>query len=306
MVSEDGDKCSSKLNPGTYIIRSVLSPSLPLNLTRKDTDSHPTVCIWSVVKSPTQRWCIEYGTDGYLIRNADTNHYLSYDNDVSAASSSQSKSTVLGPTPGTRVLGTSHPASWELQQVESYYFIKLASNPSLILDVSGSMKNTGTPLIMWDDFHRSANQRFILERVDDIQPPSYRNKPYVGPVPPGIYWFGQPYYDLTKPAERKGISSWRKLPSVLALGVTSCLPPEDEQPANIHLLPSGDGPWPHQIWEVESGRKGYRIRNLGINAYLSYVDSKLVFDNAVEGTTSVTEWVPKRDPSAGASDVFDV
>ncbi|KAG8937155.1 hypothetical protein FRC02_003830 [Tulasnella sp. 418] len=305
MVSEADDRFSI-LEPGTYIIRSIVSHSMPLNLTQKDSDAQPVVCTWNAARSPTQRWCIETGANGVLIRNAETNHYMSYEFDPDMASSSHSGSRDTkpqDPISGTRVIGTGHPTPWELQQGKSFYFIKLASNPKLVLDLYGSMQCNGARLIT-SDFHGGNNQRWVFKKVDDIRPPSYNRKSYIGPVPPGVYWFGQPYRKATKLPDVDNISL-RKLPSVLALGVTSRLTPEDEEHADIHLVPIRNGPWPHQIWAVESGRKGYRIRNLGINAYLSYVDSNLVFDNAVDGSTSVTEWVPKQDSATDISDIFD-
>ncbi|KAG8909633.1 hypothetical protein FRC02_007654, partial [Tulasnella sp. 418] len=133
----------------------------------------------------------------------------------------------------------------------------------LVLDVEGFGAYNGAHVMI---------KGGLLKKVDDIQPPSYSRKSHLGPVPAGIYTFR---------------------------AVTARLPLDDDGNANTHLEPIGNGPWPHQIWSLESGRRGHRIKNLGIGAYMSYVDSKILLENMEEGSSSVTEWGLEPDQISG-------
>ncbi|KAG8918322.1 hypothetical protein FRC02_002460 [Tulasnella sp. 418] len=79
-------------------------------------------------------------------------------------------------------------------------------------------------------------------------------------------------------------------PSVAAITVAARFPLDIGHTTHIQLSGIGDAPWPNQIWTLESGVHGYRLKNLASAAYLNYIDRKPVMESIVY-VSYATEWV---------------
>ncbi|KAG8948143.1 hypothetical protein FRC03_000820 [Tulasnella sp. 419] len=148
----------------------------------------------------------------------------------------------------------------------------------------------GYQVIICDVYHGEPNQRWTFHKITDDHPPSYTKQIHIGPVPPGLYWLGQPS-EAHKSADKQAIPPGQA-PSTAALGATARIPLGDEDKAYAHLSAIAGGPWLHQIWALEPGRRGYRLRNVGMDAYLNYIETEPVLESASvsSGLFSVTEW----------------
>ncbi|KAG8921289.1 hypothetical protein FRC02_000328 [Tulasnella sp. 418] len=108
---------------------------------------------------------------------------------------------------------------------------------------------------------------FIEEPGDE--PPLYRRNSHIGPIPSGVYWLGQAEIRTTS------VPNAAKLLSTGALTVTSQAL-QEQSATPLHLSPLQDRPWPHQVWMIESGMRGYSLKNLVTNTYLTLVDREVV------------------------------
>jgi len=108
---------------------------------------------------------------------------------------------------------------------------------------------------------------------------------YSGPLRPGKYWLGQPD-EQTWPKAREA-------PSTAALSANTRYPLRGDSTASTHLSAIGNGPWPNQIWTLESGHRGYRLRNEATESCLNYVNGAPVLEAYTTDTSlhSNTEWV---------------
>ncbi|KAG8912604.1 hypothetical protein FRC02_005920, partial [Tulasnella sp. 418] len=118
---------------------------------------------------------------------------------------------------------------------------------------------------------------------EDEDPPSYLSSTYIGPLPPRAYWIGQP--DGNNSAEVAA-----KAASAAGITVSARLPLAERETAPIHLDAVWKAPWPNQIWILEPGTHGYRLKNLGTNTYLTYLESEPVVQQCSSGVTSSSEW----------------
>ncbi|KAG8914099.1 hypothetical protein FRC02_005113, partial [Tulasnella sp. 418] len=282
-VSSKNIKSCTSLEPGTYIIQCVVS-SCTLNIYRSEERRNPGICHYRTFKSRSERWLIEQGEEGYRFKNISTGLYISLIPYIKS---------------GDEVLALQHPFEWIVEEnEEGIYHVKVASNPQLFLDFG-----CGDQVLVCDDCHGEPNQQWTFERINDDHLPLRNKQIYIGPVPPGLYWLGQP-------GEAHEYAHWRNIPpdgvpSIAALGATARLPLGDENQAYAHLAPVADGPWLHQIWALEPGRHGYRLRNVALNAYLNYVDSEPVLESTVSGFLSVTEWSLAKDKESDPKDRRD-
>ncbi|KAG8923341.1 hypothetical protein FRC02_011211 [Tulasnella sp. 418] len=275
-MSDTSKDCPSPLEAGTYIIRSTLSKT-PLNVVLQEDGKTRAVCIWKTTRSPTQLWRAELTKKGYRFRNVSTNTHLSYGKDKK-------------PEPLTQVVAIDRPIEWHVQAIDDYFLIKLASNPKLGLDVQEHKKQDGTNIILFDA-HGDVNQRWRFEKAEDKQFSIDNKFAYVGQVPAGVYWLGQPH-------EGGGAAKVGKAPSKAALSVAAFRPLKEDLTTTLHLSVAGvNGPGPNQIWAVEPGAHGYRLKNIGTNSYLNCVDRVLVMESALRGIAGVAEWVFKKNTS---------
>ncbi|KAG8948142.1 hypothetical protein FRC03_000819 [Tulasnella sp. 419] len=74
-MGSDG-KSKGPLEPGTYLIKCVAASST-LNLYRREERQHPVVRHWDTFKSPSERWLVEHGEEGYRFQNVSTGLYIS-------------------------------------------------------------------------------------------------------------------------------------------------------------------------------------------------------------------------------------
>ncbi|KAG8939637.1 hypothetical protein FRC03_006151 [Tulasnella sp. 419] len=130
----------------------------------------------------------------------------------------------------------------------------------------------------------------------DDEPPFYNGGGvHMGPIPPGLYWLGQAEILVTTGEQAA------KNPTVGALTVASRSLGQANSTSPLHLSAiSGDEPWHHQIWAIELGKRGYRLRNIGANAHLSLINREAVAELSTPGS-SYCEWsismIPKRNPT---------
>ncbi|KAG8953563.1 hypothetical protein FRC03_011728 [Tulasnella sp. 419] len=261
----------SRIQPGTYLIQSVAS-SKYLNVVRHNPGDEPVICIWRVFNSPSQKWTISASDNGYLIKNVATELYLSSESD---------------PACNIRAIMSGRPIEFIFEpKNDSQFEIKVASNRSLGLDVNGGNSTDGNHLILYN-VAGHPNQCYTLKRVDD-PPPSYGRQSYVGPVPPGIYWIGQP-------SENGGPGVAGKAPTTSGLSASTTTPLTEGKVIPVHLSAAEDGPLQSQIWSFECGTRGYRIRHLDTNTYLHLVNREPVLEYTGSiGQVAFTEWQLER------------
>ncbi|KAG8954518.1 hypothetical protein FRC03_011470, partial [Tulasnella sp. 419] len=254
------------LESGLYTIRCAAA-SFPLNLTLWPTEGHvPCLRHRKTLKSPTERWLVEHGEDGYRFKNASTDLYFSIQpNKVKSLAEVYGFHSLLN-------------GKWNKRTQ-----VSITSNPKLVLDLQG-----GDRVIICDDFHGKPNQQWIFNKIADDHPPSYTRQIYLGPVPAGIYWLGQPCEAPESPDGKIVLPT--QAPSTAALGASARLPLSDTGKSYAHLSAITDGPWLHQIWVLEPGRHGYRFRNVALNAYLNYIKAEPVLESSSSGSLSITEW----------------
>ncbi|KAG8948141.1 hypothetical protein FRC03_000818 [Tulasnella sp. 419] len=278
------------LESGVYLIQSLAARS-PLNLVCPKEGQKPVVCHWKTFKSPTERWVVERGEQGYRFQNASTSLYMAVEGDK--------------PKTDDPALGLRKTVEWVVEEdsSNSLYYIKLASTPSLLLDVLSPWFSNGIQVVVRDGMRVNFSQQWTFVKLsDELPPPPFTKQVFIGPVPPGLYWLGQPYE--AHQSYGKSIPMGQA-PSTSALGATACEGLEEGNLARVHLSAVGDVPWPHQIWALEPGRRGYRLRNVAINAYLNYLQSEPVLESISDGPASISEWSLARDSESSASDAVD-
>ncbi|KAG8957240.1 hypothetical protein FRC03_010346 [Tulasnella sp. 419] len=122
---------------------------------------------------------------------------------------------------------------------------------------------------------------------------------YIGKVPPGLYWLGQPQ-------EESGIMRSRKALSVAALSVAAARPLKPDVAAPAHMFTIGvDGTFYNQIWEIEAGLHGYRLKNVGTKSYLNCLNRAPAAESVINGIAGVTEWIFRKDPTLDKNDILD-
>ncbi|KAG8957238.1 hypothetical protein FRC03_010344 [Tulasnella sp. 419] len=267
-------KGARDLAQGTYLIRSMYSGTT-LNFVVSDPQLDPYICIWRTTRSPTELWQLHPTENGYHIRNPSSKRYISYPEDLKEGN-------------GIGVKAVNRPIEWLIEEsIEGYYILRLASNPNLCIDLAGWEKRDGSWICIYG-FHGDTNQRWLIEEVENQLPQIPTSRGWFGRIPSGVYWLGQPH-------EAGGLSQARKAPSIAALTVASLRTLEADQTTAAHLCATGlDYPWPNQIWVLEPGRHGYKLRNLGTESYLNYVNHEPVMDSAVLGDSGIAEWTVLR------------
>ncbi|KAG8921288.1 hypothetical protein FRC02_000327 [Tulasnella sp. 418] len=210
------------------------------------------------------------------------------------------------PDENDPIVGNSTAIEWAINGVENLYRISLLLKPTLDVAVNLNSDFEGKELVFLDDSKRATrvlardysaptNQHMMWRFVRDPsdEPPSYHINAFVGPIPSGLYWLGQAEI-RTKAA---GVAATH--PSAGALTVNARFPLENQSTASLNLVPISDGPWPHQMWTIESGRRGYRLKNVGTNSYLTLHNREAVVEANSPGA-SPSEWCikvfPKRNP----------
>ncbi|KAG8941338.1 hypothetical protein FRC03_004636 [Tulasnella sp. 419] len=296
MVSEGKGNHVTGLEGGTYLIRSLQS-NTNVNMMVEQPGKEPFICIWKTTRSPTELWNLEPTEKGYRIRNLSTNRYISHRRGENMKN-------------GVLMLGTDYAAEWQIEEIEDspldsqdsmpVYRITLQSNPNLSLDLGGHRTRDGSVLCVWE-WHGKLNQRWGLERVMDEKPPSYHGQAYIGAVPAGIYWLGQPQLE-----EERSLRRSRTAPSTAALSVAATRPLMPDIAAPAYLYPIGvDGPFSNQIWEIEAGMHGYRLKNIATKSYLNCVNRVLVAEPLIHGPAGATEWIFRKDPTLSRNDILD-
>ncbi|KAG8924616.1 hypothetical protein FRC02_010321 [Tulasnella sp. 418] len=171
LQTSSGDILRDSPESGTYIIRSG-SSTLSLNIICRSPGEKPLICLWDAVRSTTQRWCIECRGADYVIWNATTGHFLSFDvetglsrtstmTELSDDSSIAPSAVVQLPTVDVggasskklKITGSQHPILWSIKRVGSSFHIKLASDQELALDADGFCEKNGSQLVACNDFH---------------------------------------------------------------------------------------------------------------------------------------------------------
>ncbi|KAG8954519.1 hypothetical protein FRC03_011471 [Tulasnella sp. 419] len=286
-------KSNHPLEEGTYLIRTCVRPNPTLNVAiREDLGKEPYACVWITTRSPSQLWSLEPTEKGYYIRNRSTNRYLSH---VSEDDKNGGQVRVLD-----------HAVEWKIEEIEDnpmgdfgpIYRIQLVSKPNISADMAGSETRDGLKVHLWD-WHGAPNQRWILERIADKLPPPCDGPTYVGVIPAGIYWLGQPQ-------EAIGSCRDRNAQSKAGLSVAAARPLASYRTASAHLFTIGaDGPFSNQIWEIEAGINGYRLKNMGTKSYLNCLNRALVAEPPSDGYAGVTEWIFRQDTTLDHNGITD-
>ncbi|KAG8920078.1 hypothetical protein FRC02_001176 [Tulasnella sp. 418] len=284
-------KGNHPLDGGTYIIRTCTTPNPSINLAVDDRlFKEPYACIWKTTRSPTQFWNLEPTENGYHIRNRSTNKYFSHKIGENMRN-------------GVLILALDHAVEWKIEEIVDstssgsghIYHIQLLSEPKFSCDLAicepRAWNGCKVHLFEW---HGRYNQQWMFERVMDEQPPSYNGEFYLGAIPAGIYLLGQPEEES------------KKAQSKAALSVAATRPVQPKVAASTHLSIIGiDGPFPNQIWDVEAGLHGYRLKNIATKSYLNCVNRTLVAESLSNGPAGATEWIFGTDLSTSQNDVVD-
>ncbi|KAG8923343.1 hypothetical protein FRC02_011213 [Tulasnella sp. 418] len=272
------------LESGIYRIRSLLTGTT-LNLVCKAPGDKPIVCVWKTTRSPSELWHVEPQEKGFLLRNVSTSTYLSYEQNRK-------------PDNCVPILGIKQSVEWKIQAVEGYYLIKATDNQDFGLDIDRWRKSDGTRIILFRA-HGKENQRWFFEKIVDDKPPSYTKQVYIGPLPAGAYWLGQPH-------EGGGPSTAIKARSSAALTAAARFPLNEDSTAPAHLsaIPV-DGLWPNQIWIVEPGVRGYRLKNQATQSYLNCVNCEPLLESNAHGILAFAEWSMKKKEIGDSSEVPD-
>jgi len=125
---------SGPLRAGTYAVRNAYS-NAALDLAASDPAPGTAIANWTAHGGNNQKWTLEPGENGYKIKNVAAGTYLSFASGVPAAI-------------GSRVSGNPTPVEWQLERQENgpNYFIHLASDPKLVLDLMDFKTENGAKI----------------------------------------------------------------------------------------------------------------------------------------------------------------
>ncbi|KAG8958615.1 hypothetical protein FRC03_008954, partial [Tulasnella sp. 419] len=253
-------------------MRTAFSPTFRTNVIRQKAEASLVPSVWNVLNSPSQYWRLIPKERGFFIQNVMTGTFLGYERHETLSDALMIKCL-------------SRPVEWIIDVLESTCLIRLASNTDFVLDVDWSTPTFdpegGIKALFLGTYNGNISEKWVLEKVEVAEKAPYCPYRYIGPVPAGVYWLG--HADEKEP--NMSIS-----PSVAAITVAARFPLDIGHTTHIQLSGIGDAPWPNQIWELESGVHGYRLKNLGTASYLNYVDRRPVMESVAYGNSFATEW----------------
>ncbi|KAG8938574.1 hypothetical protein FRC03_007102 [Tulasnella sp. 419] len=273
-MTPDGPKISNKIGPGVYCIESMAS-STSLNLIRHSPDAKPAVCVWQVHESPSQNWLLENGQNGYLIKNVATGIYLTCEGK---------------PEPLVKAIGATHGVEWQIEpktDSQGQFEIRFASNRKLGLGIEEDNTTNGAQLVL-NDAGGYTRQLFRFHPVKGDTLTAEQS--YIGPVPPGKYWIGQP-------SENGGPWVACKAPTTAALSASapeSLVKGGTTIPVHLSAVGVGRVPLKTQVWSLECGIRGYRLKHVDSDTYLNLVNREPVLERGALGPSSSTEWELER------------
>ncbi|KAG8993471.1 hypothetical protein FRB94_010734 [Tulasnella sp. JGI-2019a] len=203
--------------PGHYVITSKLV-NQAINLFGNQAEDDTPIIIYPECGTKNERWDLIPGDRGYRFRNAITGTYLS---------SLQVETVGIG----TVVTGNRDPIEFIVQLAEEgSYYIRLASNPSLVVDIKDASTQACTPLVLLIR-DNGGNQRWN---------------------------FGS-----GRPAPGKYLICSLLADQVLDIPTGSS---EDFTPITTNTVDNSE----HQIWELILGDNAYQFKNVHTGTYLGY------------------------------------
>jgi len=143
---QGGGQYTGAVPPGSYCIHNVNSGTAADLAGAGASDGTP-ITGWEVNGGSNQTWDLIPGQNGYLIKNSASGTYLGFQG---------------AGQEGTMICGSSNPVEWQVNQADQGYSIRLAQNPSIVLDLAGGGSADGVKICLYSN-HSGPNQQWKLQ-----------------------------------------------------------------------------------------------------------------------------------------------